>query len=68
MITKKLKVNKSCIWCWMCVSICPEAFEFNKDWLSQAIELEDYKNMGVDDMISACPVAAIKWEETSTDK
>lgn len=54
-------VSKGCIWCWACLSISPDAFEFSEDWLSQAIMLENYEWKNVEDSIAACPVNAISW-------
>ena len=58
------KVTKSCIWCWACVSIAPETFTLNNQWLAQTIEADSYENPNIADAISVCPVGAIIWTET----
>lgn len=58
---KRPQVNSNCIWCWMCISIAPEAFEFDSEWMSKASRCDNYEWLWVDDAINACPVNAIKW-------
>ena len=62
------KVNRSCIWCWACVTIAPETFELNNNWLAQVIKSVTYENENIKDAISVCPVNAIIWIESEETK
>lgn len=61
--TKRPFVNNNCIWCWACVAICWEVFDFLPEWLVKAKKLDKYNQSCINDAISSCPVDAISWIE-----
>ena len=62
----KAYVNQEdCISCGLCVSVCPEVFQFNEDDKSEAIQTEIPKD-AIESAIEArdgCPVSVIDIEE-----
>jgi len=55
-------VNANCIGCSACVAISPDVFDLSDEGLSVVVARESYEELGVDDSIMACPVAAISWK------
>ena len=62
MIVLKAKVNKEgCIGCGMCVSICPDVFDFDTEGKAQAVD-EEVSEKYINDIKEArdsCPVSVI---------
>ena len=56
----KAKVNEGCIACGMCVSLCPEVFQFNDEGLAEAYAdiTEEIKEVAKDAR-DGCPVSVI---------
>jgi ferredoxin len=66
-LSKKPYVNASCIGCGACAAICGDVFELDAEGISKAVTLETYPEAEVDDAISACPVAAISWQDADSE-
>ncbi len=64
-IMRKPHVNSTCIWCSACTAISGNVFELDDQWLSRVKKCDIYEGQDVDDSISACPVNAISWQETT---
>lgn len=62
---KKVKVDEDkCIGCGLCINLCPEVFEFNKNNKSQVkagADLEKNKEC-IKESIQSCPVVVISGE------
>ena len=52
-----------CTLCMGCVEICPEVFRYNDAGYIEIIELEEYPEKDVDDVIMLCPADCIIWLE-----
>jgi len=59
--TKRPFVNNNCIGCWACISVAPDYFDYNKEYLSEAKKCETYNEQDINNAISVCPVSAISW-------
>ena len=55
-------VNETCIGCSACVAIAWDVFELDDEGKSHVKHLSSYNQSDVDDVISACPVDAISWQ------
>lgn len=57
--------QNTCIGCGLCIGMVPDVFHMNDDGKSEAYQDAIPENESiVSDAISACPVSAIKWEES----
>ena len=55
-------VNDNCIWCWICVAVCPNWFDLDDEW--KAFVIEGYDEIdNIDDAIWSCPVGVIKYKK-----
>lgn len=54
-----------CIGCGLCVSLCPEIFEFGDDNKSHVkkVDAKAFKKCDVKNTADSCPVSAIKYKE-----
>ena len=52
--------DEKCIGCGACVAIDSEHFDFNEDGLSQVISQDNLESENLANVISSCPVNAIK--------
>ena len=60
----KVKVDKSkCISCGVCISLCPDVFEFGDDGKSQVKTDAKFESCDLETVKSSCPVGAISVEE-----
>ena len=59
----QVRVNEDCIGCGMCINVCPEVFDFNKDGLSTVIGDADAYPAKVEESAEICPTNAIEIEE-----
>lgn len=56
----ELSVNDNCIWCWSCVAIYPEIFDFDDEWKAFVKKwAQKTDDIDIDDVIWLCPVGAI---------
>lgn len=54
------KVNEGCIACGMCVSLCPEVFQFNDDGVAEAYAgITQETAEAAEDARNSCPVSVI---------
>lgn len=54
------KVNEGCIACGMCVSLCPEVFQFNDDGVAEAYaDITQETAEAAKDARNSCPVSVI---------
>lgn len=61
-MSKKLFTDsESCIWCWVCVAIAPEFFDFNKNWKAFTTNQPENKEQWdeVKNACDSCPVSVI---------
>lgn len=55
-----VKVNEGCIACGMCVSLCPEVFQFNDEGVAEAYaDITKETAEAAEDARSSCPVSVI---------
>ena len=52
-----------CTLCMGCIELCPEAFQYNDAGYIEIIELQDYPEKEIDDVIMLCPGDCISWLE-----
>lgn len=64
---RKPHVNSTCIGCAACTAISGDVFYLDENGLSCVNKLSSYEWQDVDDAISACPVAAISWQQADED-
>lgn len=52
-----------CIGCGVCSSMAPDIFELNDEGKAFVVEGADFSSVDIDEIISSCPVEAIKKED-----
>ena len=62
-IIVQVRVNDDCIGCGMCINVCPEVFDFNKDGLSTVIGDANAYPSKVEESAEVCPTNAIEIED-----
>ena len=50
-----------CILCEICVDVCPDVFRMNETGFVEVLELDQYPEGEVDDVIRNCPSDCIFW-------
>jgi ferredoxin len=71
---RKIKTGKTCrvpvidmsvcTDCESCLELCPSVFKRNKDTgLIEVIELSEYPQKEIQEVINCCPKGCIEWEE-----
>ena len=53
----------ACSLCMGCVEICSEVFRYNDADYIEVIDLQEYSEKDVDDVIMLCPEDCISWQE-----
>lgn len=61
-----VKVNEDCISCGMCINMCPDVFDYNKDGLSHVVGNPDNCPNAVEAAAEACPTNAIEIIQPTT--
>ena len=56
----QVRVNEDCIGCGMCINLCHEVFDYNKDGLSTVIGDADAYPQKVAESAEVCPTNAIE--------
>jgi ferredoxin len=54
---------EACVDCDACVELCPTVFRKNDMGVIEVLELSEYPEEEVDEMIKNCPGDCIRWEE-----
>lgn len=52
-----------CIGCGVCNSMAPDIFELNDEGKAYVVDGADFSSADIDEIISSCPVEAIKKED-----
>ncbi len=52
-----------CTGCGLCEETCPEVFRLNDDSISEVYDPEGATEEEIQEVIDACPVECIHWEE-----
>lgn len=66
---KAIVDQNTCIGCALCCSTCGEVFRLNEDVKAEAYQAATEENQeDVQNAIDSCPVAAIRWAETTQEQ